>query len=133
VGIETVYVAAKEIEAAAATLARNFGGRLTPAWEDTRLDARGVTVWIGKSHITVLGPADSSGPSDVTRFLGERGEGMYGIGLRVRDFEGAIRHLASVGIAAEVKGSKTAAPLARLDPGETHGVNLFLASGTPDP
>ncbi|HYL82556.1 MAG TPA: methylmalonyl-CoA epimerase [Candidatus Acidoferrum sp.] len=130
VGIDTVYVVAKEIEAAGATLARNFGGRLTPARDDTRLEARGVTVWLGKSRITVLGPGDSSGPSDVTRFLADRGEGLYGLGLCVKDFRGALRHLASAGISVKVTGTETT-PLACLEASRTHGVNLFLCPDAP--
>lgn len=131
IGIDTVYVVTKEAETAAATLARNFGGRLGPAQGDGRLEARQVTVWIGESRITLLSPADSSGPSGVARFLADRGEGLYGVSLRVRDFKCALRHLSSLGIPVDIKGRETTFPLACLDAGRAHGVNLFLCSGTP--
>ena len=130
VGIDTVYLAVREVEAAAATLARNFGGRLTPALDDARLEARQVTLWIGQSRITVLSPSDPSGPSGLARFLADRGEGMFGIGLRVRDFHHELHHLADLGIVVDVRGIETTSPLAGLDAGRAHGVKLFLCSGT---
>jgi methylmalonyl-CoA epimerase len=132
VGIDTVYVAVKEAEAAGATLARNFGGRLTPAQDDARLEARRVSVGIGQSRITVLSPSNPSGPSGIARFLADRGEGLYGLGLRVRDFHHALHHVADLGIMVDVRGIETTSPLARLDAGRAHGVNLFLCSGTSD-
>lgn len=131
IGIDTVYVVTKEAEAAAATLARNFGGGLGPVQPDGCPDARQVSVWVGQSRITVLSPADPSGPSGLARFLADRGEGLYGVGLRVRDFAGALRHLASAGISVDVTGTETATPLACLETGRTHGVRLFLRSTAP--
>lgn len=131
IGIDTVYVAVKESQAAAAALARNFGGRLTPAQDDARLEARQVVVWFGQSRITLLSPTDPSASSGIARFLLDRGEGLYGMCLRVRDFQGALRHLASAGISAIVKGGETSSPLACLAADRAHGANLFLSPNVP--
>jgi methylmalonyl-CoA/ethylmalonyl-CoA epimerase len=130
VGIDTVYLAVREVEIAAATLARNFGGRLTPVQDDARLEARQVTLWIGQSRITVLSPSDPSGPSGIARFLANRGEGLYGIGLRVKDFHHALHHLADLGILVDVRGMETTTPLARLEARRAHGVTFLLGPGT---
>jgi methylmalonyl-CoA/ethylmalonyl-CoA epimerase len=130
VGIEAVYVAAKDAEVAGATLARTFGGCVVPAQHDACLNARQVPMWIGQSRLTVLSPADALDSSDVARFLADRGEGLYGLNLRVRDFREALHHLAALGLPVSVKGAETPAPLACLEAERTHGIKLFLCSGT---
>jgi methylmalonyl-CoA/ethylmalonyl-CoA epimerase len=131
IGIDTVYVVTKEAGAAAATLARNFGGGRGPDQVDGHLEARQVAVWVGRSRITVVSPTDPSGSSGLARFLAERGEGLYGLGWRVREFPGALRHLASAGVSVDVMGAQTTTPLACLETGRAYGAHLFLRSATP--
>jgi methylmalonyl-CoA/ethylmalonyl-CoA epimerase len=131
IGIDTVYVVTKEAETAAANLVRSLGGRLTPAREDARLGATKVAVWFGQSRITLLSPADPSHLTGVARFLADRGEGMYGVSLRVRDLRGAVRHLGELGIPVEVLEADTSTALARIPASRTHGVHVFLCPGSP--
>jgi len=56
---------------------------------------------------------------------------LFGVCLRVVDFETALRHLEATSIPAEVHHRNTATPLARLDPAQANGVNLFLCAGAP--
>lgn len=131
VSLGTVYLAVQDVAGAATGLARNFGGTVAPARYDSRLDAEQVVVTLGRSEVTLLGPRDLSRASIVSRFLVDRGEGLYAVGLGVRDFPAALRHLETEGIAASVHGAESAEPLASLDPEKTHGVNLFLCPCPP--
>jgi methylmalonyl-CoA/ethylmalonyl-CoA epimerase len=128
VGIETVYVAVKEAAAAAATYARNFQGEVAPVQDDSHFASKKVVVSIGNSQVTLLGSADRVSP--VGCFLADRGEGLFGICLRVADFEDALRYLEETGIPTKVHGRATTTPLARLDPTRVNGVNLFLCPST---
>lgn len=127
VGVDPVYLAAKDADAAAASLTRILGASPAPPHDDARLEARHVRLRVGQGRIVVLSPLHPGGPSDLARFLADRGEGLYGVGLRVRDFRGALQHLQDLGTPLEVRGADTPAPLAHLPPGRTHGVNLFLS------
>jgi hypothetical protein len=63
----------------------------------------------------------------VTRFLGGRTEGLIGLCLAVTDFAGAMRHLEGHGIALDMRGSDSGAPLAKIPSERTHGVPLLIA------
>ncbi len=128
VGIETVYVAVKELAAAAATYARNFQGEVAPILDDPHFASKKVVVTIGNSQVTLLGSADRVSP--VGCFLADRGEGLFGVCLRVADFVDALRYLEATGFPTEVHGRGTPTPLARLDPSQVNGVSLFLCPGT---
>ena len=127
VGICTVYLAVKEPAAAATTYARNFQGEVAPPEGDPRFGAMQTGVSVGSSRLTLLSPGDPVSP--VGCFLADRGEGLFGVCLRVADFGEALRHLDESGIPTEVHGRHAARALARLDPSQVNGVNLFLCSG----
>lgn len=128
-GIATVYAVVGDLEAAAATFARNFGGIPGAMEESPHFGARQVVVSIGTSGVTLLGPADRASP--VGCFLAERGEGLFGLCLGVRDMEAALRHLEASDVQIEVHPGGAATPLARLDSAQTSGVHLFLCADTP--
>ena len=130
VGLGTVYAVVKNLAEVATTYARNFHGRAGTIQDIPLFGAKQVTVSVGSSRITLLSPAD--GKSPVGCFLAERGEGLFGVCLRVMDLETAFLHLETKGISIELHGQNTAMPLARLDPSRTNGVNLFLAADTPN-
>lgn len=135
VGIGTVHLVVKDLTAAAATYARNFQGEAAALEEDPRFGAKKIAISIGSSRVTLLSPANPVSP--VGCFLADRGEGLFGVCLRVADFGGALRHLDEAGISTEVHGRHAAMPLARLDPTQVNGVNLFLcpsaSNGLPHP
>jgi hypothetical protein len=78
--------------------------------------------------VTILRAEDLAASSDVSRFVGGRTEGLFGICLAVADFHGAVKYLGGKGIPVEVRGKETDTPLARVVSDETHGVSLFLCS-----
>jgi methylmalonyl-CoA/ethylmalonyl-CoA epimerase len=125
-GFCTVYVAVKELPGSAGTYARHFQGTVGEMQDDARFGAKQVEVAIGTSRLTLLGSADARSP--VGCFLADRGEGLFGVCLRVKDFWGALRHLEKMDIPTDVDGRETSRPLARLDPLRVHGINLFLCS-----
>jgi methylmalonyl-CoA/ethylmalonyl-CoA epimerase len=122
--IAAVYVAVKDPEGAAAAYARNFGGRARAIQDDPGMGARMTEVLIGTGLVTFLTASNPGSP--VARFVAERGEGLYGVCLKVADLGAALQYLKEAGIPVEVRGGNTARPLACLDPSRLHGVNLFL-------
>ncbi len=129
-GIATVYAVVGDLEAAAATFARNFRGLAGAVEDSPQFGARQVVVSIGTSRLTLLGPADRASP--VGCFLAERGEGLFGLCLGVKDLEAALRHLEASDVRIEVHPGGAATPLARLDSARTNGVHLFLCADAPE-
>jgi methylmalonyl-CoA/ethylmalonyl-CoA epimerase len=123
-GFRTVYLAVKDLPASAETYARNFQGKVGEMQDEARFGAKKVEIAIGTSRLTLLGLADPRSP--VGCYLADRGEGLFGVCLRVKDFWGALRHLGREDIPTDVDGRETPAPLARLDPSRVHGATLFL-------
>lgn len=130
IGIGTVYVVVSDLAAAAGTFARNFQGEPGPVQDSPHFGAKQASVTIGASRLTLLGSADRASP--VGCFLGDRGEGLFGVCLRVRDMDIALRHLEATGVPTQVHGRNTTTPLVRLDPAQVNGVNLFLWAGASD-
>lgn len=131
-GLGVVYLAVRELEPAAATYARNFRGSLGSVQDEPRFASKKMVVSVGNSRLTLLSPSDPASP--VERFLADRGEGLFGVCLGVRDFGGALRHLEEAGIPVEIRGTNTPEPLACLESNRVHGAHLCLcpsASGTP--
>jgi methylmalonyl-CoA/ethylmalonyl-CoA epimerase len=124
-GLCTVYLAVKDLPASAETYARNFRGKVGETQDEVRFGAKTAEIAIGSSRLTLLGSADPRSP--VGCFLRDRGEGLFGVCLRVKDFWGALRHLGEKDIPTDVHGREAPTPLARLDPARVHGINLFFS------
>jgi hypothetical protein len=125
-GLCTVSLAVKDLPASAETYARNFRGKVGETQDEVRFGAKTAEIAIGSSRLTLLGSADPRSP--VGCFLRDRGEGLFGVCLRVKDFWGALRHLGEKDIPTDVHGREAPTPLARLDPARVHGINLFLST-----
>jgi methylmalonyl-CoA/ethylmalonyl-CoA epimerase len=130
VGLATVYAAVNDLGLAAATCVRNFHADVGPVRDHPHLRGRQATVSIGSSRITLLSSAERVSP--VGCFLADRGEGLFGVCLRVTDLDAALRHLEAVDVPTEVHRKEASASLVRLDPALANGVNLFLCAGAPD-
>ncbi len=125
-GFETIYIVVRDLAGTATTYVRNFGANPVADVEEQRFGARAATVRIGASCVTLLSP-DSAVPRTATGdFLEDRGEGLFGICLRVHDLERSIRRIEDHGVPVELSQTGDAAALAAIDPSRTHGVNLFL-------
>jgi len=123
-GLCTVYLAVKELPTSAETYARNFRGMVGEMQDEVRLGAKKIEITIGTSRLTLLGSAVPRSP--VGCFLADRGEGLFGVCLKVKDFREAIRYLGEKDLPTHVHSRETPTPLARLDPARVHGINLFL-------
>ncbi len=129
-GLGSVYAVVKDLADAATTHARNFHGSVGSVQDNPLFGAEQVVISIGSSQITLLSPTD--GKSPVGCFLADRGEGLFGVCLRVVDLEAALLHLEMTGIPIEVHRQNPASALARLDPTQANGANLFLCADTPN-
>jgi len=56
---------------------------------------------------------------------------LFGVWLQVTDVEAALGHLEATGVPTEVHRRNAATALARIDPTQANGVNLFLCAGAP--
>lgn len=124
-----VYAVVKDLAEAATTHSRNFHGSMGTVQDNPLFGAKQVTISIGSSRITLLSPADGRSPAGC--FLADRGEGLFGVCLRVVDLDTALLHLETTGIPTEIHRRNTATPLARLDSTRANGVNLFLCADSP--
>lgn len=125
-GFCTVYLAVKDLSASGETYARHFQGTVGEGQDEARFGAKKIEIAVGTSRLTLLGSADPRSP--VGCCLADRGEGLFGVCLRVKDLWGALRHLGAKDIPTNVDGRETPTPLARLDPSRVQGINLFLCS-----
>ena len=122
--IEMFYTAAADPASAAETFARNFGGVRGAAEPEAGLEARVVPLDIGKSRLGVLAPATSTSP--VTRWLAERGEGLFGLRLGLDNLDEVRRRLVSAGVPVEAPADASAPWRLRIDPAHAHGLHLVL-------
>jgi catechol 2,3-dioxygenase-like lactoylglutathione lyase family enzyme len=130
VGLATVYAAVNDLGMAAATYVRNFHGEAGAVRDHPHFRGKQATVSIGSSRITLLSSTERVSP--VGCFLADRGEGLFGVCLRVANLEAALRHLEAADVPTEVDRKDASAPLVRVDPAQANGVNLFLCAGAPD-
>ena len=126
--VATYYLGVKDLLAAGETFARNFGAKTQGPERDPQLQVERIVAQIGSSRVTILREEDLAASPDVSRLVGGRAKGLFGICLAVADFHGAVNHLGGKGIPVEVCGKETSTPLARVVSDETHGVSLFLCA-----
>ncbi len=131
-GFETIYIAVKDLAGTAAAYIRNFGGRPAPGAVEKRFGARTAALRIGASCLTLLNPDPAASTGLIDRFLADRGEGLFGIGLRVSDLAHCIRRLEDRGVPFAMEREAGATALAGIDPSRAHGVNLFLVASGPN-
>jgi methylmalonyl-CoA/ethylmalonyl-CoA epimerase len=126
--VATYFVGVKDLPAAGEAFARNFGAKTQGPERDPQMRAERIVAQIGSGRVTILKAEDLAASPDVSRFIGGRTEGLFGICLAVADFDRAVNYLGGKGISVEVRGKDTSAPLARVVSDETHGVSLFLCA-----
>ena len=125
--VVTILAAVKDRAAAAEAFVRNFAGRLLGESMDPCLGAQRSDVEVGGSRVTFFGGAELSASSAGGRILAGRGDGVFGICLRVGSPEAASQHLCEKGIAAEsLRGD--GASMAWIPAAQAHGVSIFLSA-----
>jgi methylmalonyl-CoA/ethylmalonyl-CoA epimerase len=123
--INTIYVATKDVAAAAENYTKNFDASVAGPTRDADFGATRAVVRIGTSRVTLLDAGELSAVAADDPFVGSRREGVLGFCLGVDDFAAAASHLKAKGIGTAVRGAGS--PIARLLAPDTHGVSLFLA------
>lgn len=126
-GIDHLGVAVKDLEAATAVYRDVLGFEVSGS---EKLEDRGlevVFVETGNSRIELLGEINT--PSEISRFLEKRGEGIHHICVRVKNIEAALEHMQKQGAQVVGEGVQRGAhnhKVAFIHPKTTHGVLLEL-------
>jgi methylmalonyl-CoA epimerase len=120
--IDHVGIVVKDLEAALATYANNFGFAVdrTKGGEVAALGIKNAFMPVGGSDLEFIQPLSEDGP--VAQFAKERGEGTFMLSLEVEDLEAAVEHLRGLG--ARVGNLNNG--VAFVSTKSTHGVNLQL-------
>jgi methylmalonyl-CoA epimerase len=124
--INTIYVVAKDIAAAAENYAKHFDATVTGPVRDPNFGAMRTVVEIGTSRLTLLDAGELAAVAADDPFVGNRREGVLGLCLGVEDFAAAEAYLKGKGIALSVRGAGSGSPVGRLLANNTHGVGVFL-------
>mgnify|MGYP005812275801 CR=1 FL=1 len=124
--VNTIYVAAKDVAAAAENYAKIFDAVVAGPARDHNFGATCAVVRIGASRLTLLDAGELSAVAADDPFVGDRREGVLGLCLGVEDFMAAERYLKGKGIGLSVREAGNGSPIARLLAQTTHGVSLFL-------
>lgn len=120
--IDHVGIVVRDLDAAVATYARNFGfvADSTRGGDVPALGIRNTFMPVGESDLEFIQATSSEGP--VAQFAAERGEGTFMLSLEVEDIDGAVEHLRAAG--ARVGNPTNGVAFVSMK--STHGVNLQL-------
>jgi catechol 2,3-dioxygenase-like lactoylglutathione lyase family enzyme len=129
-GISRVQIAVRDFDDAVAVYRDRFGMRLEVCPPDA---ARGVQAAICSPGtggvIEIVSPRDEQRPfaATLTRFLAERGEGLFAVVLAAADLDAAVAALGARGFALHewVEGPETRA----IDPSSAFGAQFVLERG----
>jgi methylmalonyl-CoA epimerase len=120
--IDHVGIVVKDLDAALATYARNFGfaADSTRGGDVPALGIRNAFMPVGGSDLEFIQPTSLEGP--VAQFAADRGEGTFMLSLEVEDIDAAVEHLRAAG--ARVGNPNNGVAFVSMK--STHGVNLQL-------
>ncbi len=127
--IDTIYVVAKDLAAAADNYAKHFDAVVTGPTRNTGFGATQAVVQIGTSRLTLLAAGEIAAVAADDPFVGTRREGVLGLCLGVEDFAAAEDYLKGKGIGLSVRGAGNGSPVGRLLANTPHGVSLFMSPG----
>jgi len=125
--INTIYVVAKDMAAAAENYAKHFDATVTAPARDASFGAMRTMVQIGTSRLTLLDAGEIAAVAADDPFVGHRREGVLGFCLGVEDFAAAEAYLKGKGIGLSVRGAGNGSPVGRLLANNTHGVGVFMS------
>jgi methylmalonyl-CoA/ethylmalonyl-CoA epimerase len=125
--IDHIGIAVKDLEAGLGTYAGALGLESVGTEEIPEQKVVVAMVMAGGVKIELLQPTQPDGP--IAKFIGKRGEGIHHIAFRVRDIDGSLEKLESLGVSLIDKKPRTGAGgsrIAFLHPKGTHGVLVEL-------
>ncbi len=122
--IDHVAIAVKDLDAAVKTFTGNFGFPIERIGEVPALNIRRAYLTIGDAWLELFQPTADANPA--TKFIAERGEGMYVLSLEVDDLQAAVQALGQKGIKVNVQEVPNGPRLGFISPKATHGVLLQL-------
>ena len=122
--IDHIAIAVTDLDAAVQRFTANFGFPVEGFGDVPALHIRRAFLRIGDAALELFQPTSKSNPA--TKFLGERGEGMYILSLEVDDLNAARDALAGKDIAVNIQDVPNGPRLGFISPKVTHGVLLQL-------
>ncbi len=122
--IDHVAIAVKDIDAAVKTFTANFGFPVERTGEVPQLAIRNAFLSIGDASLELFQPTSDKNPA--TKFINERGEGMYLLSLEVEHLDKVAEQLGKKGIKVAVQDVGDGRRIGFLSPKHTHGVLLQL-------
>ncbi len=122
--IDHIAIAVKDLDAALERFTANFDFPVSGLGDVPGLNIRRAFLTIGDAALELFQPTTGSNPA--TKFLAERGEGMYILSLEVDDLHAASETLAQRGIKLNIQNVPNGRSLGFISPKVTHGVLLQL-------
>jgi len=122
--IDHIAIAVKDLDTAVDTFTENFGFPISRKGAVPALNIERAFLDIGDASLELFQPTDDQNPG--TKFLNERGEGMYLLSLEVDDLQKAADELAAKGIKVSVQALPDGMKLGFVSPKNAHGVLLQL-------
>ena len=122
--IDHIAIAVKDLDTAVDTFTDNFGFPISRKGAVPMLNIERAFLDIGDASLELFQPTGDQNP--ITKFLNERGEGMYLLSLEVDDLQTAADALAAKGIKVSVQALPDGMKLGFVSPKNAHGVLLQL-------
>jgi len=123
--IRVVHVAVNSVEEAAQVYKEKFGIDSEPPHEQPATGIRATLIQMGETSIELIQPLDpEEGP--VAKFLKNRGEGIYMMGVEVDDIDETVKKLEAKGVRLINAEPRVDGVPVFIHPKENHGVMLEL-------
>jgi methylmalonyl-CoA epimerase len=124
--VEHIAIAVQSLGQSVELLKHTFG--LAPEYEEQIGQTRLAMLPVGETYLELL---EGQGPeSGVTKWIGEKGPGLFHICFEVEDIDGALAELRAKGVALRDQTPRIGhggARIAFLDPASTGNVHIELA------
>ena len=125
--VRAVHIAVNNVEEAAGEYSENLGLQVSRSGTMPEMGIKNAILPVGDSILELIEPLDPQ-QGALSRFLQNRGEGVYMIALEVDNLESAIKSLQSKGVRlidAEPEARSRGGPVF-IHPKFTHGVLIEL-------
>jgi methylmalonyl-CoA/ethylmalonyl-CoA epimerase len=122
--IDHLAIAVKDLDAALRTFTTNFGFPVERQGEVPQLAIRRAFLTVGDASLELFQPTSDANPG--SKFLSERGEGLYLLSLETDDLDAAVEALGKKGIKVSVQSVPGGPRLGFISPKVAHGALLQL-------